>query len=691
MAKNSDAMRPAALAWALVAFAAAACSGDHPVDAGGDAAAGPDASPGAPPDGAPSEDPAVVVRRPPFVPRQIAHFSRLFYPDGPAEQPAPAPGPSDADLRALLTSTLQRRPGMAGERGAAVVAQLDDPALTRLVPAGNLRAALLLLRGTAGDAALEAVTGGAFTGVRFGAGHACCPNTSAWVEASGARGPIVVADWASHEDPRALAAVLAHEALHEDAAVNGKEEAIASALEAVVYGQLVLESPDIARAGTRLTRANNTRLLERLNSRDQTGKLRLLVSTGYTLPRSHAGYGFMIEFYEPFFTGGTPGNALLGAMVQRVTGTRVVTRAFDDAAVELLDQQSVALAPADIVALAAALELDTDARADTPPQDRDPSAVTGAAPPAAGPGEAAALAVLKRPPFTPRNVALFDRAAYPGGPPDAPAAGPGLDAAASRALVQDTLSRRLGAGDARVASALAAFDGPLAAAIPEPALRAALLSLRGTAADTVVEAVVAGVFTGVVFAPAVPEMPFAWAMPPPAGKRPALAVNGTVRFEDPRLLASFIAGAALQEDASKTPKELLVGRALVPLFHAQQLLDAPALARTGTQLGRVLNRVLLARLNSRDAEGRLRLLTSTGNVYPGSAGTLPSYLGSYVPYGPDTPGGRTLWDMVAAATRTPAFQGTFSVATVQALDQNQALLSAEQIVVLARTLELDVP
>jgi hypothetical protein len=164
-----------------------------------------------------------------------------------------------------------------------------------------------------------------------------------------------------------------------------------------------------------------------------------------------------------------------------------------------------------------------------------------------------------------------------------------------------------------------------------------------------------------------------------------------VRFEDPRLLASFIAGAALQEDASKTPKELLLGRALVPLFHAQQLLDTPALARTGTQLGRVLNRVLLARLNSRDAEGRLRLLTSTGNVYPGSAGTLPSYLGSYVPYGPDTPGGRTLWDMVAAAIRTPAFQGTFSVATVQALDQNQALLSAEQVVALARTLELDVP
>jgi hypothetical protein len=692
MAKNRDAGGLAAIAaCGVAALCAFACTGDDGAGQTADAAAGVDATPDAGAGDTPAVDPGPVVRRPPFVPRRIAHFSKLFYPDGPAEQPAPAPGPGEADVRALLTATLARRAGLPAERAAAAGALFDDPTLVRLAPAPSLRAALLLLRGTAGDAAIEAVAGGAFTGVRFGAGHPCCPNTSAWVEASGARGTIVVADWAAREDPRALAAVLAHESLHSDVPVNGKEEAICSALEAVIYGQLVLESPDIARAGTRLTRANNTRLLERLNSRDQAGKLRLTVSSGYTLPRSQAGYGFMIEFYEPF-AGDTPGNLALTAMLQAVTGTRPAAAAFNNAAVELLDQQQVALSAADVVALASALELDTDAPAETAPPARAASAVTGAPAPPAAPGEAAARETLKRMPFVPRNAALFDRAAYPAAPPDVPAAGPALTAAAARALVEETLARRFGAGDARLAAALAAFDGPaLAAAVPDPALRAALLCLRGTAADTVVEALAAGVFTGITFIEAVPELPFATALPPPAGKRPVLAVNGTLRFEDPRHLAPFIAAAALQEDASKTPKELLVGRALVPLFYAQLLLETPALARAGTQLARVLNRVLLARLNSRDAEGRLRLLTSTGNVYPASAGVLPSYLGAFVPYGPDTPGGRTLWDMVAVATRTPGFEGNFGAETFRLLDQQQALLTAEQVVALARTLELDVP
>jgi hypothetical protein len=110
----------------------------------------------------------------------------------------------------------------------------------------------------------------------------------------------------------------------------------------------------------------------------------------------------------------------------------------------------------------------------------------------------------------------------------------------------------------------------------------------------------------------------------------------------------------------------------------------------GTRLGRLLNRLLLGRLNARDAQGKLRLLTGRGAIFPGSAGTQTTYLAIYVPYGPDSPGSRTLWDIVSALTISSFNQG-FSVATVGLLDTQQRLFSAQQIVSLARLLELRVP
>ena len=482
---------------------------------------------------------------------------RAIYPDGPEEKTASGPGLNAEQARALLAETLGRRAGLPAADASATVALFDDPALARSIPTPALRAALLLLRGTAGDAAIGTLMAGTFTGVSLGQLPAFAAGSPALIEGRGARGQIVFADWTAGEDPRALAAVLAHESLHHDADVDTKEEAICSVIEAIIYGQLLLESPDLARAGTRLSRHNNTRLLERLNGRDASGKLRIVASTGFTLPRSQVGYGFAIEYYEPF-TRNTPGSPALGTMLQAVTGMPApATPTFDNPTIELLDAQQAALSPPQLVALAEALQLDTDPPADRPLPDRPAAPLTPPAPSSPDAAETEALRLLQQPPFAPANVALFDQLAYPAGPPDVFAAGPGPDAAAARRLLQQTLNARLGAEDSRTAATLAAFDGAEWARIaPDASLRAAALSLRGSFADTVIGAMEAGVFQSIGFGAAAPDLPLAQPVPPAAGARPRLVVNGLIRHEDPRLLAPWIVEAALHDDGLKTPKEV---------------------------------------------------------------------------------------------------------------------------------------
>jgi hypothetical protein len=630
-----------------------------------------------------------ILARPPFIPRQPELFAGSAYPTAAAAKLAPGPGLDPAGARALLVDVLGKRAGQPAGVAAATAALFDDGAFAQRISEPALRAAVLLLRGTAGEAAIDAITSGSFVAVGFAAPPPYVGDSPAWVEDVGGKGAIRVADWARFEDPRALASVLAHETLHSDTDVQSKEETICAALEAIIYGQLLRETPALARAGTRLAAYNNLRLLERLNSRDETGALRLTYSSGPTLPGSVTGYGFFMEFYEPFFARATAGNPTLQAFVRAVTGS-TPTGGFDNALVELLDRAEVALSPDDLVQLAIALDLDQSPPAPFAIPARPPAPVAALAPPPAD-AEAQALRVLQQPPFTPRNPALFDSAAYPGAA-DVPAAAPGPDAAAVRRVLETTLMRRLGGNDARIPAALGAFDtGALTRAIPSPSLRAALLLLRGTAGDTVVEAFATGALAALDFNDTQPELPMSTVLHPLQGGPPRLVLNGTLRFEDPRLLAPWIVEAALHDDAVKTPKELLLGRAVLPLIYGQLLLESPEVAKAGTRLSRILNRVLLGRLNSRGADGKLRLLQATGNIFPGSAGTLASYLGIYIPFGPDTPGGRTLSDVMNALTGSNDFTGPFSVATIRLLDDHQALLSATQIVTLLRTLETNVP
>ncbi len=102
----------------------------------------------------------------------------------------------------------------------------------------------------------------------------------------------------------------------------------------------------------------------------------------------------------------------------------------------------------------------------------------------------------------------------------------------------------------------------------------------------------------------------------------------------------------------------------------------------------------MARLNSRDAQGRLRLLTSTGNVYPGGTQELSHFAAAFnLSVNPNTPGNDVLKQMLAnvvgPGVTVPA-NPNFDDATVSLLDLNQNALSDAEVVRLAELLKLNV-
>jgi hypothetical protein len=127
------------------------------------------------------------------------------------------------------------------------------------------------------------------------------------------------------------------------------------------------------------------------------------------------------------------------------------------------------------------------------------------------------------------------------------------------------------------------------------------------------------------------------------------------------------------------------------LIYGQFMLERPTLAASGTELTRIANTRLMARLNTRDANGNLRLFTSQGNVFPG--GTFESYFAAPLePLGNDTPGNKVLkgelTKIVGKGVKVPK-KPNFDDKTLLLLDGHEGFLSPEQVVQLAQILKLD--
>jgi hypothetical protein len=299
--------------------------------------------------------------------------------------------------------------------------------------------------------------------------------------------------------------------------------------------------------------------------------------------------------------------------------------------------------------------------------------------------------ILKQPPFEPTDTSLLLPEAYSDAPPTAPDSSGPTDEATLRGLLSDLLEQRFSNSPKKVNKALAIFDSEETKAIvPDPRLRAALVSLKGTAGEAAIAGTLDGTYSSLQFGTPCCD---AIAQVPPGEDPLRIVFNEKYQFEDFRLLASTLAHEPLHRDSINSEKEELINHAMHILVHGQFLLENPDLATSGTELARNNNTFLMARINTRDAEGKLRLFTSQGNIFPGNTSKVfvPYFAAFFEPLGDDTPGNRVLkgeLKKVVLGKKVPK-RPQFNDKTVLLLDKYQRVFTDTEVVQLAQILKLD--
>lgn len=295
-----------------------------------------------------------LLKKPPFPPTDINMFTPQAYPGAKPLQPASPRSFSDSQLRSMLNTTFTNRFDGKTTQVNQAMNLYNDATLKQIVPDPRLRTALVSLKGTAGESAIDAVRSGVYQSVRFGEPLTTGANGEVVFPSPTAKPEIIINQKYQYEDPRIVGPLIAHETLHQDRTVTNKEEMLAHSLDTMVYGQVILENPALARSGTELARRQNTKLMTRLNSRDANGNLRLTTAQGNVLPGGTPTANFAAPF-QPLGAD-TPGNANLNAMVSKVTGGKT-SSGFSTNTVNLLDQNQKLFNPSQVVGLAAILKL----------------------------------------------------------------------------------------------------------------------------------------------------------------------------------------------------------------------------------------------------------------------------------------------------------------------------------------------
>jgi hypothetical protein len=257
----------------------------------------------------------------------------------------------------------------------------ENPIVRQKVPEPTLRAALAALTGTLGESAIEFMTYQTpVTLVHFGVylmdGEGV-PTHVAGVYTYPDHTIQILIDRRYRFLPfPALSALLFHETLHaglDDVEAGLPEEAVASALESLVYLQMLLVDSSIAALPDDLTRfVENHQTLVRLNSGPVgSDRLTLFVPDGEqnidplaTEPLTEF-YQYYLRYSAPdepdFAERTSPGNILLQqvlAVLAEPSATPPTNANFDQATLDFVDQNQAALSPAALVTAACILQLD---------------------------------------------------------------------------------------------------------------------------------------------------------------------------------------------------------------------------------------------------------------------------------------------------------------------------------------------
>jgi len=260
----------------------------------------------------------------------------------------------------------------------AALARYDDPAVIEIIPSPSLRVALLMMTDWEPYAVVISTildgqnqTNRPYASIVFGdtrldAAVAVLTQRDGTIR-------LVIDDRYAFEPPEQLMPVLVHESLHGGDDNSVEEEAIATILNIVAYADLLLQFPDVATYGTKLTAYNNVFLMALINSTGVAGPGQLGISDS---PRDDVWLGTLLEeidarsmrdavtgdsIYGGVPTGGSAGQATLAELLKRVTGPARLAPMpdFDEAILEVIDRRiGDALPPSDVVRLATLLGLD---------------------------------------------------------------------------------------------------------------------------------------------------------------------------------------------------------------------------------------------------------------------------------------------------------------------------------------------
>jgi hypothetical protein len=316
-------------------------------------------------------------------------------------------------------------------------------------------------------------------------------------------------------------------------------------------------------------------------------------------------------------------------------------------------------------------------------------------------GEGLAQMLLRQRPFAPMDVSLFDPSAYSVGPPLVPASG----AVAPDEPIEAELGRVLAARPspgAALTTGLATYASETARRLcPDTRLRAALAALAGTLGEPASTSLLeSGDWERIIFGPLERGVAIAEAVTLGGESRRTMIVSDRYRSESPEALAPVLAHEALHHDEVASGEfEEAVAYALYTLVYAQFVRDNPSLVGTGTELIRALNTNLLIRLNpAHPGEAGLRVFAADNRpVLPGSRFREPDVASFFnLTYAWETRGNPLLAAYLALLANpgvTPPDSPRFDLATLRFIDDNlnPAVLSAQDLVVVARSLRLAVP
>jgi hypothetical protein len=208
-----------------------------------------------------------------FRPTNIDLLSTALYPSASAPIDASSAIPEatvTADLTAFLNAKVTKGLITAAERDEALDTY-DDATNRQRVPDHNLRAALVSLTGTIAESAIttyltgDNLSGSPYTILAFQTTTDNAVIAETQVLPNG-RLRMRIKPGFQGEHFAALSAIVAHEAVHQDATFTIQEEVIANLFQDVVYAQQLDVDESIASEGTALVKLLNTQQLALLNS-----------------------------------------------------------------------------------------------------------------------------------------------------------------------------------------------------------------------------------------------------------------------------------------------------------------------------------------------------------------------------------------------------------------------------------------